>query len=104
MPRQRPQTAKGTLFVTLEDEQGFVNLVVRAQVYRKHRQLLRTAVLLQVTGKLERVGWRLGGGAFGGSAGRDPDRACDRDRARHTMEARLHDPSVRRSAASASLR
>ena len=54
--RQRPGSAKGTLFITLEDESGFVNVVVRERVFERHRQLLRTAVLLQVTGKLERVG------------------------------------------------
>jgi error-prone DNA polymerase len=54
--RQRPSTAKGTLFVTLEDETGFVNLIVRDQIFRRYRQLLRTAVLLQVRGRLEREG------------------------------------------------
>jgi error-prone DNA polymerase len=54
--RQRPGSAKGTLFITLEDEQGFVNVVVREKVFERHRQLLRTAVMLEVKGRLERVG------------------------------------------------
>jgi error-prone DNA polymerase len=54
--RQRPGSANGVTFLTLEDEEGFVNVVVRAQIYREHRQLVRAAVLLLVRGKLERSG------------------------------------------------
>ena len=54
--RQRPQSANGTTFLTLEDETGFVNVVVRKELYMRQRQLIRTATLLQVRGRLERSG------------------------------------------------
>jgi error-prone DNA polymerase len=54
--RQRPASASGTTFLTLEDEWGFVNVVVREAVYRRFRLLVRAAAFLQVTGKLERTG------------------------------------------------
>lgn len=52
--RQRPQTASGVTFYTLEDETGFVNLVVWRDVFAKYEILARTAMLLGVTGKVER--------------------------------------------------
>jgi error-prone DNA polymerase len=51
--RQRPGTAKGVVFMTLEDETGFVNLVIWERVYQAHRLLAKTATLLGVTGKLQ---------------------------------------------------
>lgn len=51
--RQRPGTAKGVLFATLEDESGFVNLVVWESVYEQHRVLCRAAPFLGVTGKIQ---------------------------------------------------
>src|SRR6185503_2012480 len=51
--RQRPGTASGVVFLTLEDETGFVNVVVWAKVYEKFRVLVRTASLLGVSGKLQ---------------------------------------------------
>ncbi|MFW6215389.1 MAG: error-prone DNA polymerase [Alkalispirochaetaceae bacterium] len=51
--RQRPETAGGTLFITLEDETGFVNLVVWKQVFKRFRTLLLTATFLGVTGTLQ---------------------------------------------------
>ena len=51
--RQRPGTASGVTFYTLEDETGFVNLVVWRQVFERHRVLAKTAVLLGVTGKIQ---------------------------------------------------
>lgn len=54
--RQRPQAANGVTFLTLEDETGFVNVVVRPAVYERFRQLVRTATFLQVRGRLERSG------------------------------------------------
>jgi error-prone DNA polymerase len=52
--RQRPQTASGVTFYTLEDETGFVNLVVWQDVFSRHEILARTAMLLGVSGKVER--------------------------------------------------
>ena len=51
--RQRPGTAAGVVFLTLEDETGFVNVVVWAKVYEKFRVLVKTASFLGVTGKLQ---------------------------------------------------
>ncbi len=52
--RQRPGTAKGILFLLLEDEHGTVNVVVSPQVYERHRLEVRTEPLLLVEGRLER--------------------------------------------------
>ena len=52
--RQRPETAKGIVFMLLEDERGTVNLIVPGQVYDRHRALVRTAPLLRARGRLER--------------------------------------------------
>ena len=52
--RQRPGTAKGVVFLLLEDEHGLVNLVLFSDVYEKHRLLARTEPLLEATGRLER--------------------------------------------------
>lgn len=52
--RQRPLTAKGTLFITLEDEDGFINLVVWADRFERERRLLRQSRLLGAEGRLDR--------------------------------------------------
>ncbi len=52
--RQRPQTAKGTVFVTLEDETGPVNVIVWAQVQERQREALLQARLLAVHGRWQR--------------------------------------------------
>ncbi|HEX6667500.1 MAG TPA: OB-fold nucleic acid binding domain-containing protein, partial [Solirubrobacterales bacterium] len=52
--RQRPETAKGIVFMLLEDERGTVNLIVPGKVYDRHRALVRTAPLLRARGRLER--------------------------------------------------
>ncbi|HEY4547740.1 MAG TPA: error-prone DNA polymerase [Pedomonas sp.] len=54
--RQRPQTAKGVLFVTLEDETGIANLVVWPTVYEANRRTLLAARLLAVRGRVQREG------------------------------------------------
>jgi error-prone DNA polymerase len=51
--RQRPGTASGVVFLTLEDETGFVNVVVWAKVYDQFRVIVKTASFLGVTGKLQ---------------------------------------------------
>jgi error-prone DNA polymerase len=48
--RQQPQTAKGTIFVTLEDETGSVNVIVWARVRHLHREALLRSRLLAVRG------------------------------------------------------
>ena len=52
--RQRPSTAKGILFMTIEDETGVANLVVRTEVYERLRPILRHASVLVAYGKVER--------------------------------------------------
>lgn len=52
--RQRPGAAKGVMFITLEDETGFVNLVVWPDVIEQLRRPLLSASLLAVTGKVQR--------------------------------------------------
>lgn len=53
--RQRPATAKGTTFVTLEDEHGMVNIVVWPDVALRRRKALLGARLLAVRGRWEQV-------------------------------------------------
>ncbi len=52
-------TVKGHLFVTLEDEEGLVNLIVRPDVYERCREVLRNTPLLWVEGRLQREGHAL---------------------------------------------
>ena len=52
--RQRPASAKGVVFLLLEDEHGLVNLVLFREVYEQHRLLARTEPLLEAIGRLER--------------------------------------------------
>ena len=54
--RQRPSTASGILFMTLEDETGVANLVVRPAVYERQRRALRQSVALVAWGRVERAG------------------------------------------------
>jgi error-prone DNA polymerase len=51
--RQRPGTAKGTMFLLFEDELGTVNLIVAKAVYERHRHLARAEPLLLAKGVLE---------------------------------------------------
>src|SRR5579885_967259 len=52
--RQRPGTAKGMCFLTLEDETGTANAFLTPPLYERWRVLLNTAPLLEVEGRLER--------------------------------------------------
>jgi error-prone DNA polymerase len=54
--RQRPSTAKGTIFVTLEDETGSINVVVWNHLVERQRRELLAASLLGVDGKIQREG------------------------------------------------
>ncbi|GAB3317292.1 error-prone DNA polymerase [Luteimonas notoginsengisoli] len=53
--RQRPQTASGTIFVTLEDEHGMVNVIVWPHVALRRRKALLGSTLLAVRGRWEQV-------------------------------------------------
>jgi len=52
--RQRPETARGIVFMLLEDERGTVNLIVPPPVYERHRAEVRASPLLRARGRLER--------------------------------------------------
>jgi error-prone DNA polymerase len=52
--RQRPSTAKGVVFMLLEDERGQVNLILPPQVYEEHRGIVRGEPLLLARGRFER--------------------------------------------------
>ncbi len=54
--RQRPGTAKGVIFATLEDETGTANCIVWPDVFARYRRVVLTAQLLGVTGRLQREG------------------------------------------------
>ena len=54
--RQRPSTASGIIFLTLEDETGHINVVVRRKVSGRHRREVQGAHLLTVHGVVERQG------------------------------------------------
>ena len=54
--RQRPGTASGVVFVTIEDEHGIANLVVWPKVFDTHRRIVMGARLLGVRGKIQREG------------------------------------------------
>jgi len=52
--RQRPGTAKGFVFLTLEDETGLVNVIVRPDVYERYRRTIRLSTMLVIEGKLQK--------------------------------------------------
>lgn len=53
MMHQAPPTAKGFHFITLEDEDGMLNVIVRPDVYARYRRAIRGAALLLVAGALQ---------------------------------------------------
>ena len=52
--RQRPGTAKGFVFLTLEDETGLVNVIVNPNVYERNRRVIRSALALVIEGTLQK--------------------------------------------------
>jgi error-prone DNA polymerase len=54
--RQRPGSAKGVMFITLEDETGIANLVVWPQVFEKFRRVVMSASMIAVCGRIQREG------------------------------------------------
>jgi error-prone DNA polymerase len=52
--RQQPGTAKGFVFLTLEDETGLVNVIVRPDVYERYRRTIRGSATLVIEGKLQK--------------------------------------------------
>jgi error-prone DNA polymerase len=53
--RQRPSTAKGVVFMLLEDEHGQVNLIVPPAVYEANRAVIRGEPLVLARGRFERI-------------------------------------------------
>ncbi|MBI5525118.1 MAG: error-prone DNA polymerase, partial [Deltaproteobacteria bacterium] len=51
--RQRPGTASGVVFMTLEDEEGVVNVIIWPKVFTEHEVVARTAPLVAVRGRLQ---------------------------------------------------
>ena len=54
--RQRPGTAKGVVFISLEDETGVANAIVYAHLYESHRLVINEEPNLRITGKLQNQG------------------------------------------------
>ncbi|WP_306752383.1 error-prone DNA polymerase [Paracoccus actinidiae] len=54
--RQRPGSAKGVMFITLEDETGVANLVIWAKIFEAHRRIVLGAGMIGVQGRIQREG------------------------------------------------
>ena len=54
--RQQPPTARGVVFLSLEDETGMVNVICPPQVWERHRRMAVVAPALLVEGRIERAG------------------------------------------------
>ena len=54
--RQRPSTAKGVLFVTLEDDTGIANIILWPSVFQQYRRVIMNSELIGVAGKVQREG------------------------------------------------
>ena len=54
--RQRPGTAKGVIFLTLEDETGVVNIIVWRKLYERFRRAVIAGRMLRVTGRIQNHG------------------------------------------------
>ncbi|MDH4268791.1 MAG: error-prone DNA polymerase [Dehalococcoidia bacterium] len=52
--RQRPPTAKGFAFMTLEDEEGMLNVIIKPDVYCRYRQIFKLEPLILVQGTIQR--------------------------------------------------
>jgi error-prone DNA polymerase len=54
--RQRPGSAEGVMFITLEDETGVANLVVWPSLFERQRRVVLSAGMMAVRGKIQREG------------------------------------------------
>jgi error-prone DNA polymerase len=54
--RQRPGSAKGVMFITLEDETGIANLVIWQKVFERHRRIILSSSMISVKGRIQREG------------------------------------------------
>ena len=55
--RQKPPTAKGVVFCTIEDEFGFVDLILHAEVYKMYKDIFMNHCFIMVSGILQRDGY-----------------------------------------------
>ncbi len=83
--RQHPMTAKGTVFLALEDETGMVNVTLWPDTWARLRGVVRRHALLYVEGTLQREATR---GQPGGTADRAPARPRSRRRRTGTPRGR----------------
>jgi error-prone DNA polymerase len=54
--RQHPSTSKGTVFVLLEDEWGFINVIVPPDLFQEHKETVKHSPFLMVEGRFQRQG------------------------------------------------
>jgi DNA polymerase III alpha subunit len=54
--RQRPGTANGVIFITLEDETGVCNVIVWRKLYEQYRRAVIAGRMLRITGRIQREG------------------------------------------------
>ena len=66
--RQRPPTARGVVFLSLEDETGMVNVICPPPVWERHQPAATVAPALLVRGRIERTGPAGPAGRAGGAA------------------------------------
>ncbi len=52
--RQKPATAKGFSFLTLEDEEGMINVILKPNIWEKYRQVFRLELLIAVEGRIQK--------------------------------------------------
>jgi single-strand DNA-binding protein len=54
--RQRPGTARGVIFLTLEDETGVINVIIWRKLYEPFRRAIIAGRLLRITGRVQHEG------------------------------------------------
>jgi hypothetical protein len=90
--RQRPQTAKGYVFVLFEDEDGPINVIVKPDIYKRDRTTIRMEPFVAVRGRLQKDGETINVIAFEvtglrlASGGRPPSPRSGPTRAKVTSE------------------
>ena len=67
--RQRPSTARGVVFLSLEDETGMVNVICLPPVWERHQPAATVAPALVIWGRVERTGDAGGAGGADGAGG-----------------------------------
>jgi DNA polymerase III alpha subunit len=50
---QRPPTAKGTCFITLEDEFGSMDVILRSEIFERYRDIISNSRILQLSGRVQ---------------------------------------------------